>query len=289
MRTVSRGAALLLVLWLLFLLTGLISVFALTARTEGMQGRFLQRSVSARYAAETGIELAVVRVKSQDEAMRWIPDGRAYRFVFEDQQIEVHIIDESGKVDLNAADPSLLINLLLALGADEQKTREIVGALIDWRDPDDLLQPEDGAEDPQYAAAGLPYGAKDRPFETISELRRILGMDPALYRRLLPQVTVYNGAARPDPVYASEPVLKALALPEARMIQILAQRAKSPDQPALPGEPPLAGPGTGTYSISSRAVRGDGTRAEINATVRADANGFGRLYVPLSWRVGESD
>jgi len=57
-----RGAALLLVLWLLVLLTGLVSVFALTARTEGLQGRFLGRSTAARYAAEAGIELAALRV-----------------------------------------------------------------------------------------------------------------------------------------------------------------------------------------------------------------------------------
>ena len=56
----DRGAALLLVLWLLVLLTGLISVFALTARTEGLQGRYLGRSTQARYAAESGLEVDIM-------------------------------------------------------------------------------------------------------------------------------------------------------------------------------------------------------------------------------------
>ena len=100
-----RGAALLLVLWLLVLLTGLISVFALTARIEGLQGRFLGRSTAARYAAEAGIEVAALHLQGVDTAMRWIPDGRANNFTFEGQQIEVRVLDESAKVDLNVAAP----------------------------------------------------------------------------------------------------------------------------------------------------------------------------------------
>ena len=72
-RASNRGAALLLVLWMLVLLTGLISVFALTARTEGLQGRFLGRSTAARYAAEAGIELAALHLQDSNPAVRWIP------------------------------------------------------------------------------------------------------------------------------------------------------------------------------------------------------------------------
>ena len=66
----GRGAALLLVLWLLVLLTGLISVFALTARTEGLQGRYLGRSTLARYAAEAGIEVASLHLQGVDPTQR---------------------------------------------------------------------------------------------------------------------------------------------------------------------------------------------------------------------------
>ena len=32
-----------------------------------------------------------------------------------------------------------------------------------------------GAEDADYEAEGLPYGAKDGPFQSVEELRQVLG------------------------------------------------------------------------------------------------------------------
>lgn len=289
----ARGAALLLVLWLLVLLTGLISVFALTARTEGLQGRYLQRSTATRLAAEAGIEVAALHLQGVDPAQRWVPDGRPNDFRFEGQQIRVRVLDESAKVDLNVSAPDLLIGLFIAVGVDPERARQLTGAVMDWRDSDDLVTVEGGAEDPQYEAAGLPYGAKDRAFETVSELRQVLGFDEALYQKLLPHVTVYSGQARPSPTFASGTVLKALGIPPLQIEQTLAQReGRTAGQPApLPQQvSALAAQGTGTYSISSRATRPDGTMVQIHATVRiGSGGGFGQLYMPLSWHVGESD
>jgi general secretion pathway protein K len=290
--TKNCGAALLLVLWLLVLLTGLISVFALTARTEGLQGRYAGRSAIARYAAEAGVEVAALHLQGIDPAARWVPDGRPNTFAFEGEQVQVRVLDESAKVDLNVAAPDLLVGLLTAVGVEQDRARQLSGAIQDWRDGDNLLNAEGGAEDPQYAEAKLPYGAKDRPFETISELRQVLGIDAKLYERLRPHVTVYTGQARPIPTFASPVVLQALGLPADQVGQILGQRA-----PATPGQPggaasptdALAAQGTGTYSISSRATRPDGTRVQIQAIVRIGGGGFGQVYLPLSWRVGESD
>ncbi len=280
-------------LWLLVLLTGLISVFALTSRTEGLQGRFLGRSTAARLGAEAGIELAALHLQGVDPATRWVPDGRVNEFNFEKQKIQVRVLDESAKIDLNASAPDLLIGLFIAVGVDQERARRLSGAVLDWRDSDDLLNVEGGAEDPQYAEAELPYGAKDRPFETVSELRQVLGFDQALYQKLLPHLTVYSGQARPSQTFASEPVLKALGVPPLQIAQVLAQRGiPKPDQPAPVVEQTtsLAAQGTGTYSISSRATRPDGTMVQIHATIRiGGGGGFGQFYLPLSWRVGESD
>lgn len=288
----ARGAALLLVLWVLALMTGLVSVFALSARTEGLQGRFLMRSTAARYAAEAGLELAAVHLGGPDMTRRWVPDGRPNRVDFEGYSLEVRVLDESAKVDLNVATPELLIGLMTAVGTDYDRARALAGAIADFRDADNLLTPEGGAEDPQYSAADLPYGAKDRPFESVTELRQVLGMDQALYEKLLPHVTVYTGLARPNPTFASREVLQALALPPDQLALILSQR-----NTAIPGQPldpaqlgSLAAQGTGTYSVSSLATRADGSRAQIRAAIRIGSGGsFGQLYLPLSWRVGESD
>jgi general secretion pathway protein K len=285
-RHCQRGAALLLVLWLLVLLIGLIAVFALGARTEALQGRTQARAAAARYAAEAGIEVAAYHLQNPDGDGRWVPDGRTVDFPFGGHRVQVRVVDESAKVDLNIAAPELISALLQALGVEFERSRALAGAIADWRDGDDLLNAEGGAEDPQYAAAKLPYGAKDRPFETLSELRLVLGMDPALFDKLRPYVTLYSGLARPNPAYAAKPVLQALGLNEGQAEQMVGQREGGASGPAAP----VAAQGSGTYSISSRATRPDGTRVQIQAAIRTGGGGgFGQLYLPLSWRVGETD
>lgn len=174
----ARGAALLLVLWLIALLAALVGAFALTARTEHLQGRVLHRGVVASEAARAGLEYAVARVIDTTPEGRWLPDGRDYAWRFHDAALTLRIVDETGKVDLNVAQPPLLAGLLQAAGAEADMAEQLAGAIADWRDTDDLGQPSGAAEDPQYAAAGLPYGAKDAPFEDVGELQQVLGMTP---------------------------------------------------------------------------------------------------------------
>ena len=280
----QSGAALLLVLWIMVLLIGTIAVFALGARTEALQGRALSRSTGARYAAEAGVDVAAFHLLNPDGDARWVPDGRPVEFDWGGQHLRVRVVDESAKVDLNIASPELLAGLMQALGADLERSRRLAGAIADWRDGDDLLNAEGGAEDPDYAAARLPYGAKDRPFETLSELRLVLGMDAALYERMRPYVTLYSGLARPAPAYAGKPVLQALGMDETQVATVLGQRS------GAAGTTPITAQGSGTYSIYSRATRPDGTRVQVQAAIRiGGSSGFGQLYLPLSWRVGETD
>lgn len=291
-RARNRGAALLMVLWLMVLLIGLLAVFALSARTEGLQAHYLARSAVARYAAEAGLELAVLRLQSDDEARRWVADGRPYRFSLEEEAVEVRIVDETGKVDLNAATPDLLIGLMRALGTDELRAQAIAGAIIDFRDSDDLLNAVGGAEDREYAAAGLPYGAKDAGIVTIEELQQVLGMDADLYRRMRPYLTVHSGQVRPDPTYAPAPVLEAMGLTPEEVKRIVTLRELPPGQglPTRPDGGELAPRGTGTYSISSRATRRDGTQARITMTLRLGGTGAsGSLYTPLALLEGDPD
>jgi general secretion pathway protein K len=286
----QRGAALLLVLWLIVLMIGVVGVFALGARTEALQGRTLARGTAARYAAEAGVEVAALHLQGADGDARWVPDGRAIDFGYAGHQVQVRVVDESAKIDLNVAPPELLVGLMQALGVDFERARRISGAIQDWRDGDDLLNAEGGAEDPTYAAAKLPYGAKDRPFETLSELRLVLGMDPVLFEKMRPHLTVWSGLARPNPAFASQAVLQAMGMGAEEAAGAVAQRQPPPG--AAPGEPGgvAVAQGSGTYSISSRATRPDGTRVQIQAAIRiGGGGGFGQLYLPLSWRVGETD
>ncbi|GHA85355.1 type II secretion system protein K [Lysobacter bugurensis] len=285
-----RGAALLLVLWLVALLTALVGGFALVARVEHLQGRVLVGGIEAGTAARAGLEYALMRLAITEPRRQWRPDGRAYDWAFDGADVEVAIIDENGKVDINQADMTLLTGLIRAVGVEAAQAGRIAAAIVDWRDPDPLTQPAGGGEDPDYAAAGLPYGAKDAEFESIAELEQVLGMTPEVYASLAPHVTVYSGRSRPEPAFASAEVLTALGLDGERVDAQRRQWDPSSGQPPGPGgEAWLNGSPSGTYSIRSRARLPDGRRAELRATVRIGGSTIpGAAYTPLRWEEGVS-
>lgn len=291
-RGTQRGAALLLVLWLIALLTALVGGFALTARVEQMQGRVLVRGLVAENAARAGIEYALTRVAQTDPRRQWRADGRAYTWRYADTVVEVSLIDEDGKVDLNQADAVLLGALLRAVGAEPGQAEQLAGAIIDWRDPDPLTQPVGGGEDGDYASAGLPYGAKDAEFESVAELEQVLGFTPALYALVEPHVTVYTGRNRPEPTFASAQVLDALGMDGQ---EVVAQRRRwdpssGPPPPGLPGGAgSQIASSSGTYSIDSRARLSDGREAVLRVVVRAGGHSIpGMGYTPLRWEEGAS-
>jgi general secretion pathway protein K len=277
----ARGAALLLVLWLIALLTALIGAFALAARIESLQGKVLGGGAEVQESARAGLEYALVRVADNEPATRWLPDGRVYRWNFAGTDLEIRIVDESGKVELNQADAVLLAALMQAVGAERAQAEQVAAAIIDWRDSDPLPQVNGGAEDPEYASAGLPYGAKDALFESVAEVEQVLGMTPELYAMLEPYLTVHGGSHPPNATYAPGPVLMAMGLDADA---ILAQRAAlRADADAAQ----LVGAGSGTYSIDSRARRADGRGAALQATVRAGSGPVpGSVYTVLRWQEG---
>ena len=290
----ARGAALILVLWLLVLMTALIGGFAQTARIESLQAHQLRSALIARQAARAGIEYAVLRMNYPDVNRRWLPDGRKYPFRIGDAELEIRVLDESGKIDINGASQELLGKLLDALGVAEPRAHNLAGAIVDYRDPDDLLS-RGGAEASEYSSAGLAYGPKNKPFESVSELQRVLGMDFVLYQKLVPNVTVY-ASGDPTPSFAPPPVLQALGLSADGAHVFQTQReawqpnAPGAQPPVLPnGQPFVVQMGSGIYDISSHVTLHDGTKLTVNAIVRASQTGpFGQLYVPLQWREGES-
>jgi len=285
----SRGAALLLVLWLMVLLIALVGAFSLAARTENLQGRALVDGVQAEQAARAGLEYALTRVALPDPRQQWRPDGRPYRWSFADADVEIRIVDEDGKVDLNHADATLLTGLLAAVGIERPRAEKLAGAIIDWRDPDPMTQPSGGAEDPDYAAAARPYGAKDADFESPAELLQVLGVTADDYRRVAPYVTVVSGRVMPEAAFAGAPVLTAMGIDGAAAVARREAWDPARGQP-LPGIPGGAGAqafGSGTYSIESRARLRGGRIATLGAVVRTGGSAIpGMAYTPLRWEEG---
>jgi len=280
----ARGAALVLVLWLIALLTAVVGAFALSARVEHLQQRVIGDDAIGQEHARAGLEYALFRLRPSALQPPWQADGRRYRWTFDGRQIDLRTIDENGKINLNLADPALLEGFLRALDVPQAQATQLAGAIIDWRDGDDLSPAGGGAELPDYVAAGLPYGPRNARFETLGELQRVLGIAPALYRQMRPMLTLHGRQARPDARFARAPVLTALGLDAAL---VLAQREQEWSGADDPSRPASIATGSGTYSIDCRVTDDRGRIATSRAVVRNARNvAMGRAYTVLEWEQG---
>ena|GEM_PF-51280 len=318
----ARGIAFVLVLWVIAMLSIILGSFSVVARTENLQSRHLFDTTQARYAAEAGLNLAVYELRKSDPLQRWVGDGRPYRFGYGDAEIEVSVTDDSGKVDLNAVCATsastlgagnastgnasagsaamglgILVNLFVAQGMALEQAQALGAAVSDWCDPDDETQ-LNGAEINEYKAAGLAYGPKNAPFDTVSELQQVLGMNYTLFEKIEPSLTIYSGRSSPSAGFADLGTLAAMYpdVPQDQLQQLIQQRQSlAPGDMSgagltLPdGTPLVAGGGGLTYSVKSRAKLPNGASTTLDATIRmGGVSTTGRPYSILRWRDGET-
>lgn len=280
----QRGVALLLVLWACTLLAILLGGYALLARTSALQTRYQFAQTRAHYAAEAGLMRAIYAMQESDPRQHWSGDGRSYPFAFDGARVQVSIVDEDGKVDLNAASPEVLQALFRAAGLDASAAARLAANVVDWRSFAGESTQADSMR-AEYAAAGRDYGPRHGPFATLEEVQQVLGMTPELYQRVEPAITIWSGRAIPDP--GTAPPLALAAIPGLTPQQLQEVQAAR-KQNAGAGAPPIGG-GI-THSIRSQAELADGTRAVIRATVRLQPGRSGsQPYTVLRWQEGEGE
>ena len=213
-----RGFALIAVFWIIMV----VGLFA--AIVVSRTGFDLDRSGwavgmgKARAAADGAVEEAafqlVGRINAGTPVLNLL-DLADFEVRIDDVPVRVTVADEDGKIDLNGAQPELLAVLLQAVmrdnkGLASEDAAVLADRIADFRDIDNLRRLQ-GAEDPEYLAAGVAAGGKDAAFDSIGELGQVLGMTPALVEALTPYVTIYNGRSQFDP--ESGPLsMKALSL-----------------------------------------------------------------------------
>jgi len=285
----QRGIALVLVLWVLALLTVMALGLTTVQRTESALTR--NQLDAARFRAladaalsDVALDLLTVPLESEPTEPIWLPDGRPRVLAFDGSSLQVRVYNEASRLDLNEATRDQLAALIeIAQGEafDEVQRDQLADAIIDWRDADDLIQ-LNGAEDGDYASAGLPYGAADRPFRSVEELGQVLGMSPGLYRRLAPDLTVslqqqeghpFSRAASKAPTldltFASPALIAAV---EGISLEAAQARLEQQFEPlSAEGEPNrLLGRGGPLYRVRVATVGPSANRA-MEALVRVES------------------
>ncbi|KEA62107.1 General secretion pathway protein K [Marinobacterium lacunae] len=212
----QRALVLVSVLWVLLLLSLLVTNLSLSARSFARQAQNAEQAVRASEAADSGIVWALWNLQ-QSGVRQWLADGSGHRLALADTHVWVALQDESGKVDLNYAPTELLDGLLALVIEDDTRREALVAAIEDWRDADDLVR-LNGAEESEYLAAGRSTGPANREFYDVEELSQVLGMTPDIYDRVRWSLTVNNGTRGINPQFAPADVL--MALPGASLVTV---------------------------------------------------------------------
>lgn len=265
--------------------------FSLTVDRETSVIAGIKSNARASAAAEAGLAYAEMMLLHPDQNKRWHTDGSVYEVQFQDALVRVRLLAESGKIDINMADQKQLTSLMLMAPVEEEERARLVGAIIDWRDPDDLVSFE-GAEKQQYQNAKLKYQPRNKPFQSVEELQMVLGMNEAVLNWLMPRITVYSGSGQVDSAKASREVLLTLpGIDPALIDQYLELRRQSaingtPMQPFSLGSALQSGSGSdeGAVEIASEALLEDGSQSIIKAVIVKNISDPASLFQILNWQ-----
>jgi general secretion pathway protein K len=218
-----RGIALIAVLWAVMLLALMAQSFTSDVRTETQLTRNLMANGEARALADAAVHAAIDRLLRERSDANRAYDGSPYRTTLGGASVEVAIQDESGKIDLNAAPAQLLEKLFTGSGMEPDAARALVDAVADWRDRDTLRR-LNGAEQGDYRLADRPYEPKNKAFDSIAELRLVLGVSPSLFERIRDAITVHSRRRGIDPRSATPTVLAALLGDDSRARDVIEAR-----------------------------------------------------------------
>ncbi|MFA6563953.1 MAG: general secretion pathway protein GspK [Verrucomicrobiia bacterium] len=206
-----HGAILIVVLWVVLLLSLMVSTFAFTMHIETRLTSYHNRELRAKAMAMAGIEFEKAllaakvnkagQVNSSDGSVRQFsstaadyymepwrnnPDliDRAITGNAEDGTFTVQVVDEQSRLNANVITPEQWKTLLRLSGADTETSNMIVDSIGDWIDKDSASK-LNGAEDDYYMALssdqGGPYHCKNASLDRIEELLLIRGMTPDIF------------------------------------------------------------------------------------------------------------
>jgi general secretion pathway protein K len=295
----ERGFALMVVMLVMTLLAIIVTELAMSMRLEASMVRSYKDVTLATHLAEAAVQQAIreilgpgrvlgsVRILGLDEdgtlsfyrtvgtSVLLVKQSRLprQRVALGAGEFSYRISDEHGRLNLNAAAPDRVDRLLAAIGLDKQARDIINDSLQDWKDANDLSRINGAESEDFYLKLPVPYRARNGALQDAAELLQIRGITREIYRgekdhpALADLVTVFGGNTV-NMNTAPAPVLKALGLSDAEVIEITQTRTRTPY--AVPGRfaTNRLTVGSSTFRIEAEGLIAGEPRARIVAIVQ---------------------
>ena len=180
-RRKNKGLVIIAVLWMVVVLMVMTAILSRKSRLDMKVCLARTEAVRCKWACRAGIEKAIA-VLNEDETENdslldlWSDNAEDFNDVMLDQcWFTVRVIDESSKLNINAATKEQLLGL-------PDMVEEIADAIIDWRDSDDMPSGM-GVESGYYEGLTYGYIARDGPFRTLRELLLVKDVSEDLFYR----------------------------------------------------------------------------------------------------------
>jgi len=169
-----RGFALVAVLWVVMILTGVLVATLSLVKIEADGVVEDTNAYRASMVAHTGLSYAVhPNVERDDPLLRF--SSEEY-----DEGYQVTISPEANRFNLNfileTNDKTLMRNILEYWGMEDDSAAALTDALVDWVDAGDTRS-LNGAEKDAYEALGFSGRPYNIAFEDLEDVRLVLGFD----------------------------------------------------------------------------------------------------------------
>ncbi len=217
-----RGAALMLALWALFLLSALIINWALDIDSRITMSGQDSRALEAEAAASSGAEIALdPDVESGDTVLTGsLGNGQSY---------DARITGEGGRLNLtwivageNPQRLEILRKFLEAKGVELNEREKMIDSLLDYVDPDDLVR-LNGAE------ASANYEPKNALLQRIEELKDVKSWEEFTAQRGWDDDLTLYSSGPIDLAWASRDVLLSLPGMTEPIVERYLELRRGPD------------------------------------------------------------
>jgi len=175
---------------------GLLALVVAGLVAAARSGLGLAENVRGSAIAGAAADGSVQEAMFQLGCGAWQPNEPTHRVAIGQAIVEVHIEDQSERINPNLSPPALLASLLGAVGVEPGQAGNLSRLMVDWRTAS-TISLVGGLKLDRYRFAGVPYGPPNRPFRSVEEMGQLPGVTADLLDRLRPYLSVYQtGQAR---------------------------------------------------------------------------------------------
>lgn len=185
----QSGVVLPTVLWIVMACLTVTASYSASIRQSISSLSNSKTSLALGYAARSGLYIALSQLLM--EKNKYLENSNIFESVVGENSIKVTVESERNKLFINQASIRDIEILLTTSGIEFSQASLVSHRIVDWRDSN-KIRSENGMEDNDYYDAGYKYGAKDKAFSDLEELKLISGIDDKIFQILNNNLSLYS-------------------------------------------------------------------------------------------------